>query len=158
MLDRKKLADDGYEVTGCKWFKDGIEETDTRTINEFSYSLGPKATDLFDFETATYKWQIRTKNDGALCSSNKVMDNSESGDNKSSANHLTVYPNPVVAGTLLTVTGAENNTPISVYNALGVCVGNYLAKEDITTITLNFPSGVYWIRNENKIVKIVVTK
>jgi len=159
MLDRKKLADDGYEVTGCKWFKDGLEETDTRTVNEFSYSLGPKATDLFDFETAIYKWQIHAKNYGALCSSNKVMDNSESGDNKkSSANNLVVYPNPVFSGGLLTITGTENDTPITVYNALGFCMGNYLSKEDITTITLNFPSGVYWIRNGNKITKAVIIK
>jgi len=157
MLDRKKLADDGYEVTGCKWFKDGVEETDTRTVNEFSYSLGPKATDLFDFETATYKWQIHAKNYGNLCSSNKSMENPAPGINNSTDN-LFVYPNPVFSGVVLTITGTENDTPIFVYNTLGICVGNYLAKEEVTTITLELPSGIYWIKNGVKTAKTVIVK
>ena len=157
MLDMKKLADEGYNVIGCKWFKDGMEETDTRTINQFSYSLGPNATDLFDFETAIYKWQIQTSNYGNLCSSNKIIDGSSSSD-KSNSNNLVVYPNPVFSGTLLTLLGAEINTPVMVYNALGTCVKSFIAKEDITTITLELSSGVYWIRNESKITKVVVVK
>jgi hypothetical protein len=156
MLDLKKLSDEGYSVTGCKWYKDGIEEPDTRTVSEFSYSLGPHATDLFDFETATYKWQLQTQNYGTLCSTNKSITGTTSPDSKS--NNLLVYPNPVFSGTLLTVTGAENNTPIAVYNSLGVCVRSYMAKEATGTITLNLPSGVYWVKNEDKIVKIVVVK
>jgi hypothetical protein len=152
----KKLSDEGYSATGCKWYKDGIEEPDTRTINEFSYSLGPKATDLFDFETATYKWMLRTNNYGNLCSSNKSIIGTPSPGSKNS--NLLVYPNPLFSGALLMITGAEPNVPLMVYNSLGVCVGNYTAKEEVTTITLHLPSGVYWIKNGDKVTKIVVVK
>jgi uncharacterized repeat protein (TIGR02543 family) len=156
MLDMKKLADEGYEPTACKWYKNGMEEPDTRTINEFSYSLGTKSTDLFDFETAIYKWQIHTKAYGDLCSSNKSIEGADAPDDKSGS--LLVYPNPLFSGTLLTITGAETHTSIMVYNALGVCVGTYPATEEVITLTLNFPAGVYWVKNGGRVSKTVVVK
>jgi uncharacterized repeat protein (TIGR02543 family) len=156
MLDLKKLSDEGYEPTGCKWFKNGMEEPDTRTINEFSYSLGPNATDLFDFETATYKWQIHTNQYEQLCSSNKSIEGTASPANKNGS--LLVYPNPLFSGTLLTITGAEPHTSVMVYNALGVCVGTYPATKEVTTLTLNLPAGIYWVKNGEKVSKTVVVK
>ena len=40
LLHLRKLAEDGFEVTGCKWYKNGVEVTETNTNDVFSYAEG----------------------------------------------------------------------------------------------------------------------
>jgi hypothetical protein len=154
-LNLKMLAEKGYEVTGCKWFKDGIEVKDTRTISEYTYSAGPNASDLL--EAATYMFQLTTKNHGVLCSSDKTITNvphNANPDNKS----LFVYPNPMRSGAPLTIEGVIKEDVIYLYNQYGACVGSAVAGDKITTLTLHLPAGIYWIRGNGKSVKVVIVQ
>ena len=72
MLHLKKLWQDGYDVIGCKWYKNGIEELNTRTIDEFSYSAGPNFGDMLEYETC-YSFRLITSNRGELCSTVKFI-------------------------------------------------------------------------------------
>jgi hypothetical protein len=152
MLNLKKLREDGYEYTHCLWYKNGIEEKDTRTINEFSYSAGPYEGDLLELSPTYYKFELITKNLGNLCSSKKMIDSYifKAG--------LLAYPNPVLAGSMLTVTGFTPNNPIYIYNQYGACVGSSIATENNTTLTLNYPPGIYLVRSNNKTTKILIMK
>ena len=154
LLNLKMLAEEGYEVIGCKWFKNGIEEKDTHTISEYSYSAGPNASDLLEPE-ATYMFQLITKNYGILCSSNKTITNVPPAAN---SKNLFIYPNPVLSGSPLTIKGVIKDDAIRVYNQYGACVGSATADSNITTLTLNLPAGVYWIRINDKNVKAVIVQ
>jgi len=152
LLNLRKLREDGYEYTGCLWYKNGIEEPDTRTINEFSYSAGPYEGDLLEFAPTYYMFELITKNFGNLCSTKKRID--------SCTFHkgLMAYPNPVWAGNQLTLAGFTPNMPIYIYNQYGTCVGSTVSAENTTTLTLNYPPGIYLIRSNNKTTKIVIVK
>jgi len=156
MLNLKKLEEEGYEVTGCKWFKNGIEESDTRTINEFSYSAGDNDTDLLEPEPAFYMFQLITKNFGALCSSTKtIIYHTSDGGNKSS--DILAYPNPLPSGSRLTIEGVIKGSVIYVYNQTGAQVYSAVATDRVFTLTLPVAGGIYLIRNGSKTIKIVVT-
>ena len=164
MLNLKKLNDDGYEVTGCKWFKNGIEETDTRTINEFSYSAGIEITDKLD-QDHVYNFQIFTKNDGALCSSKKIFkprryltSSTEEGIFGNTGSELRIYPNPLPHGSLLTIEGVTAGSSIVMYNSSGAIVKSVVAKDSTVTLSITVPAGVYIIRVGERAVKIVVTE
>jgi hypothetical protein len=161
MLDLKKLREDGYEVTGCKWFKNGVEEKDTRTVNEFSYSAGPDITDLLDYDI-TYTFQLLTENSGTFCSSQKVIasrslaTSSEEGIFDTPGFDLRVYPNPLPSGSVLTIEGVIKDSPILIYNQAGICVKSAVAADSAVTLTLPVPAGIYMIRIGNKAFKIVI--
>jgi len=55
LLNLKKLEEDGFDIAGCKWFKNGIEQKNTHTINEFSYSEGADKTKTGVFGNTTPK-------------------------------------------------------------------------------------------------------
>jgi hypothetical protein len=151
MLNLRKLREDGYEVTGCKWFKNGIELTKTNTINEFSYSAGPNQSDLLELTPTYYHFELITNNFGTLCSSKKILAGYH-------VDKLIVYPNPVAAGTPLTIIGTNKDAPINVYNLYGAYVGSAMGEESIVKIILDLPNGIYFIRSNNKVAKIVVIK
>jgi len=152
MLNLKKLREDGYEFTGCLWYKNGIEEPDTRTINEFSYSAGPYEGDRLEFAPTYYMFELITKNFGNLCSSKKMIENC------TFHKGLMAYPNPVWAGNQITVAGFTPNSVIYIYNQYGACVGSTVSAENTTTLTLNYPPGIYLIRSEHKTAKILIIK
>jgi hypothetical protein len=168
MLKLRKLAEDGYEVIGCKWFKNGVEEKNTRTVSEYSYSAGPKATDLLEQEPTYYMFQLITKNYGTLSSSIKYIisydfspaatPNSASVPVIESRSDLKVYPNPLPSGGLLTIESVAKDSPIAVYNQAGVCVYSVIATDSVVTFILPIPAGVYFLRIGDKVIRIVVGK
>ena len=157
MLNLKKLKEDGYEVTGCKWFKNGVEETSTNTVDEYSYSAGCNAPDKLDTEPAQYMFQLITSNFGALCSSVKTIKQIKISD-ENTGTSLLAYPNPLPSGSQITIEGAVKGSMIRVYNQAGACVKSEIATTDCAVrLTLPFAEGVYVIRNGNKMIKVVVT-
>jgi len=157
MLDLKKLADEKLDVTHCKWFKNTKEERNTNTINEFSYSAGPKVTDKLESDPTYYFFQITTKNGSVLYSSRKVLYYYQYAA-APDYNKLFVYPNPVLSGNSFTVENAIAGTLLQVYNQFGVCVKTITATDSVLTLSLNLPAGIYLIRNENKDAKVVITR
>jgi hypothetical protein len=157
LLDLKLLASEGYEVTGCNWFKNGIKEVETNTIDEFSYSAGPNSTDLLELEPTWYMFQLVTKN-GSLLNSTKKMLTDWQFHYVPIKSSLYVYPNPVYSGAPFKLEGVTSGTPIEVYNQYGVCVSRTIARDEIPTMSLNLPVGVYIIRNDNKATRITIIK
>ena len=155
MLNLNKLDEDGYDITGCRWFKNGVEERDTRTINEFSYSAGPNTNDRLEPAPTYYMFQIITRNLGALCSSNKYINFVPSYASTSSG--LTVYPNPVPSGSQVFIEGADKGSIIYIYNMSGVRVNSAVATDETVMLTVPDAGGVYLIRNGDESIKIVVT-
>ena len=159
LLNLKKLEEDGFDVIGCKWFKNGIEQKDTHTNSEYSYSEGAN----LPLEKAPnyYQFLLNTKNYGELWSTKKIIIPSAKMllcPEAETTNNLLVYPNPVLSGGLLTLESLVTDSPIYVYNYLGECVLKQNVTHHTTTITLNVPSGIYLIRNDSKVVKIVIVK
>jgi len=160
MLNRKKLAEEDYQVTGCKWFKNGTEERDTRTIDEFSYSAGPNITDLLEPAPTYYMFRLTTKNFGDLCSSNKTLTGYRfdfNTGNQDDGNFI-VYPNPVVSGSSFTIEGIYEGVLIQIYNLYGFCIKSSIADDISITFTLDLPPGVYVLHVDNKQLKIVVVR
>ena len=159
LLNLRKLSEDGYEVSNCKWFKNGIEEKDTRTINEFSYSSG--VNELLETTPAYYMYQLTTSNFGNLCSSKKMLTSRDHlwrcSDIENSSN-LFVYPNPVLSGNAVTIEGIVKNFPIYIYNHLGACVFTTSAADASMTLIVDFPQGIYLIRSNDNIAKILILK
>ena len=159
LLNLKKLAEDGFELTGCVWFKNGIEVTETNTIDEFSYAEG--ADKLLETDPVYYTYCLKTKNYGVWCSTEKIIISRNKAldcpdcEAENSGN-LLIYPNPLLSGDLLTLEGVIKGSPVYVYNHLGVCVLSAIATNNIMNLTLDFPQGIYLIRNENKIVKVMI--
>jgi hypothetical protein len=162
LINLRKLAEDGYEVIGCEWFKNGIEVQETHMQNEFSYAEG--AGKLLDVAPAYYNYCLIIKDYGKLYSSEKIIieytksSDCNEVDELNYLNELLVYPNPVMSGSLLTIEGLVKDSPIYVYNHLGDCVFSGIAVENSMLIVLELPSGIYLMRNEDKIVKIVIVK
>ena len=161
MLNLKKLAEDGYEVTGCLWFKNGIEETDTQTINEFSYSAGPNKTDLLELSPTYYMFILITENHGNLCSSKKVLNsndlkNVEYDMDSEDDDNLIIYPNPVKSGESFTIEGINKGVLISIFNQTSINIHNTVATGNSMPFTINLPAGIYFIRADDKVIKLVV--
>ena len=159
LLNRKKLAEDGYEVTGCKWYKNGIELMETHTIDEFSFSEGQDK--LLETEPTCYAYRLATKHHGALCSTEKAItlyNKSADCPDVENSNKLLAYPNPVSSGGLLTVEGVVEGSPLHVYNYLGARVLSIISTDNAVTFTPDLPQGIYLIRSENKIVRVMIMK
>ena len=157
MLNLRLLEDEGYNVTDCNWFKNGIKETQTNTIDAFSYSAGPNFTDLLELEPTYYMFQLVTKN-GSLLNSTKKMLAEWQFHNVPMHSPLFVYPNPVFSNAPFKLEGVTIGYPIEVYNQYGVCVSRTMAKNEIETLSLDLPAGIYIIRNEHKTTRITIIK
>ena len=155
MLNLRKLAEEGYEVTDCKWFKNGIEEIDTRTIDQFSYSAGPDIFDLLELAPTYYMFRLTTRNHGYLCSTHKLLTGYD-GFGKTNTGNLFVYPNPVMSGSPLTIEGVIENGTVEVYNQYGVFISSAIATGNTITFSLHLPAGIYFIRANSKEIKIVI--
>ena len=155
MLNLRKLAEEGYEVTDCKWFKNGVEEIDTRTIDQFSYSAGPDIFDLLELAPTYYMFRLTTRNHGYLCSTHKLLTGYDVF-GKANAGSLFVYPNPVMSGSPFTIEGDIENGTVEVYNQYGVFIGSAVATGSSITFSLHLPAGIYFIRANNKEVKVVI--
>ena len=153
LLNLRWLRENGYEVSGCRWFKNGKELLELNTIDEYSYCAGTNG-DLLEPAPTYYTFQVNTSNFGCINSTKKMItQNSSAGTGK-----LLVYPNPVGSGTQFTIEGVSNNSLIYVYNFMGVCVGSAIATDSTAKLSLNLPAGIYLIRSENKKAKIVIVE
>ena len=142
MLNLKRLTEDGYDVSDCNWFKNN------QLIGEgFSYSAGPKITDILEAGTV-YCFRIITNEGDELASTNKVVGVQTKG--------LRVYPNPVPKGYKLTIEGTTLGSPVEIYNCMGVCVSSTIAEGSVTELLLALPPSIYIIRSNNEIVKVVI--
>jgi hypothetical protein len=155
MLDLKRFDNEHYTLPGCRWFKNGKQEIETHTIDEFSYSAGPKITDLLEKSPSWYMFQVTTQH-GVLYSTKKEIEDYYFSHAPAMPDGLYVYPNPVIRGSAFRVEGAEAGSTIMVYNQYGLLVGSARAKEGFTTMRLNLPSGIYLIRADDKEAKVVV--
>jgi hypothetical protein len=155
MLDLKKLEDENYNITGCKWYKNSKEELHTYTIDQFSYSAGPNITDKLELEPTYYFFRLTTKNGSLLYSTKKILTHYQYFP-PPTKNSLLVYPNPASSGCVFTVENAIPQTLMQVYNQYGVCVKTITTKDSVVTLSLNLPTGLYLIRNENKEAKVVI--
>jgi hypothetical protein len=106
-------------------------------------------------------FQLITNEHGELCSSKKII----AGRDKASRcvpddrnGKLIAYPNPVLSGSTLTIAGNITGSPILVYNHLGACVHSITANDNIITLTLPLPQGIYLNRSNESHVKIIITK
>jgi hypothetical protein len=97
-----------------------------------------------------------------VCSTQKIIINYDKIPGCSQAgapeNPVLVYPNPVSYGSELTLEGLVAATPVYLYNHLGICVFSTITTDNVMTLSINFPQGIYLVRNENKIVKVLVVK
>ena len=153
MLNLKLLREEGYDVTGCIWVKNGNQEAETLTINEFSYSAGPNTTDKLEPAPTYYMFHLLTGNYGMLCSSKKTLNYTPQND----ATSLIAYPNPLPLGSYLTIQGAQKDSRIYVYNQAGVIISSTVASDSTVNVKLPSVDGVYLIRNGDKTIKVVVS-
>ena len=153
LLNLRWLRENGYEVSGCRWFKNGIELLELNTIDEYSYCAGTNG-DLLEPAPTYYTFQINTNNFGCINSTKKMITHNSSN----STGKLLVYPNPVSSGAQFTIEGVSKNSLIYVYNFMGVCVGSAIATDSTAKLSLNLPAGIYLIRSENKEAKIVIVE
>ena len=163
MLNLVKLAEDGYEVSDCLWFKNGIEENDTHTINKFSYSAGANKENLLELAPTYYTFKIITKNNDIFCSEKKIiisydLNNKtyETEDGEDAI--LTICPNPVKLNEPFTVEGFNENSLISIYNQTGAKVTSAITQENSITFNLFLNAGIYFIHCDNKVAVVVVIK
>jgi hypothetical protein len=158
LLNLRKLTEDGYEVIGCKWLKNGIEVTDTHTQSEFSYSEGDGK--LLEMEPNYYMFQLITSIYGDLCSSKRIIvsrDKASQCITADKTNTFSAYPNPILSGASFTLAGNIKDSPIFVYNHFGACVHSMIANDNLITLTLQLPQGIYLIRAHQSHVKIIIT-
>jgi hypothetical protein len=142
MLNLRKLADDGFDVTACKWFKNN------EVVGEnFSYSAGTQITDLLE-TGVVYYFQIETSLGTTRYSTNKIIEHQKGV--------LRAYPNPVPQGNNLTIEGTTQGSLVEVYNYMGACISRTIATGNITVLMLALPEGIYILRSENEAVKIIV--
>jgi len=142
LLNLKRLKEEGYDVTGCKWFRNGIQ------IGEgYEYSAGPERGDQL-MAGAAYHFELSTSNRGNnIRSTDKVISLRVS---------LVAYPNPVRSGAILTIEGAKEGSPIEVYNQNGARVRMFIAESATVTFSLNVTSGIYIVRTGNGEARIVI--
>jgi len=157
MLDLKKLANEGFKVTGCKWYKNNKQETITHTIDEYSYSAGPKITDKLELAPTYYFFQLSTQNGSILYSTKKVLTNYAYYPAPSNSN-LYVYPNPAASGSVFTIENAIEGTVMQVFNQYGMCVKTLNVTGSTVTLSLNLSAGIYLIKNEYREAKVVINR
>jgi hypothetical protein len=158
MLNLNKLANEDYDVVGCRWFKNGTEELETNTIDEFSYSAGPSKYDLLELAPTYYSYQLILKNGMRLSSTIKILHKYQFEHDPPPYKSLFVYPNPVFSGTPFTLEGVTKESLIEIYNQYGVCVSRATATDEKAIFTLDLPVGVYIIRNQNKAIRVTIIK
>jgi hypothetical protein len=142
MLNLKKLREEGYQISACKWFKN------SEFIGEgFTYSAGSQATDQLE-AGAVYYFQLITSSHNEIYSTNKVL-----GKQKSS---LKAYPNPIPQGNKLIIEGTMEGSLVEVFNYMGMCVSRTTATDFSTELRLSVPPGVYIVRTNNEAVKVIV--
>jgi len=142
LLNLKKLAQEGYNATDCKWYKDGIK------IGEgFSYSAGNNTTDLLETDVI-YTFELNTSNNGTLFSSNKVL--------YKPLSVLRSYPNPASQGGRLTIEGIVKGNLVEMYDINGACIYRAAAAGNNVELTLNVQAGAYIVRSNNEEIKVII--
>ncbi|MBO7528978.1 MAG: T9SS type A sorting domain-containing protein [Bacteroidales bacterium] len=71
-----------------------------------------------------------------------------------STNNFTLYPNPV--NDFLKING-ENLGEVSVFNAFGQKIAEYIASDELNIATSNYENGVYFVKIGDKTQRFVVT-
>jgi hypothetical protein len=139
MLNLKKLRDDGYPVTACKWFKNN-----ELIGNGFSYSAGPAITDKLE-PGVVYYFQITTNTQDELYSTNKLIEKQKS--------QLLVYPNPTT-GEFIVKSSKLKVQSVKVFDIYGRMLKTGLpsvltdgTESRACYLDLsNFPAGIYLLK------------
>jgi len=149
MLNKQMLKEEGYVVTGCKWYKKDEEKDEEIEIGkDFSYSAGAKKTNILEVG-AVYRFELETSSHGVLCSTEKSF-------TSTNAANLIVYPNPVPTGGTLYIETDEVDMAIEIYNQGGICVKKLTSTGNTTAITFDLPAGNYIVKIGTKETKIIV--
>ena len=144
MLYRTTLESEGYEITGCKWYEDGVLIFEGTT-----YSAGPGINDLLK-TGVTYYFVLSTARHGDLRSTGKVLTELKN-------TVLLAYPNPLRSGDMLTVEGVAEGSMIEIYSMAGIRVQYLVATGETATFRIDsLPSGVYILQTSNGQTKIVI--
>ena len=140
VLNIAKLEDEGNENIECDWYRDG------ELIHAgISYSAGETISDKLN---GVYHFELTTSR-GTQYSTDKIM-------SAAKAALLHAYPNPVHAGSVLTLEGIIAGSAIEVYSQTGTLVKRAIATGGTDMISINVPAGLYIIRTNNGELKIVV--
>lgn len=78
----------------------------------------------------------------------------EDGVGEVSANSFTLYPNPV--NDFLKISG-ENLGNVSIFNAYGQKIAEYVASDELNIVTSDYENGVYFVKIGDKTQRFVVT-
>ncbi|MEI7594900.1 MAG: T9SS type A sorting domain-containing protein [Bacteroidota bacterium] len=73
-----------------------------------------------------------------------------------SAAKLEVYPNP--ANNVLNIANITANANVTMMNSLGQVVYSAVASDNLTVNTQNLTEGIYFVRVNNQVVKVIITK
>jgi hypothetical protein len=157
MLNLNLLEHEGYVIAECKWLKNNKIETLTHSYDQFSYSAGPKSTDLLEPNPTFYMFRLTLENGVLLYSTRKVIPPYQIY-GASAEHNLLIYPNPSFSGATFTVENLNEGSMIYVYNQFGVCVSQSVAQSEKATLSLNLPAGIYLIRSDEKTGKVVILK
>jgi len=158
ILNLNLLESKGYYVTECKWLKNSKVETVTHSYDQFSYSAGPKASDLLEPAPTYYMFRLLLENGATLYSTRKLIPPYSIFATPEDNNTLLIYPNPALQGAYFVIEGVTEGNPVYVYNHFGVCVSNTIATGETISIALHVPAGIYLIRSDNKTGKVVIVK
>jgi hypothetical protein len=160
MLNMAKMEREEFGLTGCIWYKNGIEDEGSRTINfPFSYSADAHNYYMLECAPTWYMFELETEKYGNLCSTRKLLSDdcrpSDMSLPPSSAN-LVISPNPTSAGSSFTIENVVEGETVQVYNQYGICISSFVATSDVITLTLNVPTGIYLMRCGEKYGKVIV--
>ncbi|MEI7594575.1 MAG: T9SS type A sorting domain-containing protein [Bacteroidota bacterium] len=73
-----------------------------------------------------------------------------------SATNLSVYPNP--ANSVLNIANMAVNSNVTMMNSLGQLVYSAVASDNLSINTQNLTDGVYFVRVNNQVVKVIISK
>ena len=142
MLNLRQLETDGYNITGCKWYKNNGFLKDG-----FTYSAGARKNDVLE-AGATYYFELETSNHGTVRSTNKKY--------PLRSYNMFAFPNPVSTGGTLYVETDEAGIPIQIYNQNGTCVKQLIATGGLNAIRLDIQAGAYILKTGAEEIKIIV--
>jgi len=158
MLNLNRLRADGFEALDARWFRNGIEITNTRTGSPFSYSAGPNASDLLQLAPTFYHFEILTERCGVVASTLKTITSHNPVVGAQNFVPLHVFPNPIQSGGTITLENTTAGHQIQIFNRSGMLVKSAVATDGTTLLTLNIPQGIYVIHVDNNTVQILVTE
>lgn len=102
-------------------------------------------------EGALYYRLKQTDLDGAFSFSNIIEVELPEGD---IAFKLEVYPNPISKNQVLNISKIPFETEVSIFDMSGTLM--YTSQNQVNQFKVSLPSGIYFVRHENEVVKLFV--